>query len=157
MGKIVCGRRLEKEEVGPRKWKKPKSFDWADLLILDPKRKPPTATALQLVPEVSLMGSISKPPIINKQFPSVLLLCTHFTQFSNVTHVVLTTVNGGSFCRPRDLPGVLWGNRIPSDANIMKVQLYSKRDMSPCTCSDSAVQFVTQRAHVKICLSSWLL
>lgn len=157
MGKIVCGRRLEKEEVGSRKWKKPKSFDWADLLILDPKRKPPTATALQLVPGVSLTGSISKPPIINKQFPSVLLLRTHFTQFSNVTHVVLTTVNGGSFCRPRDFPGVLWGNRSPSDANIMKVQLYSKRDMSPCTCSDSAVQFVTQRAHVKIFLSTWLL
>lgn len=103
------------------------------------------------------MGSISKLSIIFKRFPSVLLLCTHFTQFSNVTHVVLTTVNGGSFCSPRDHPGVLWRNRIPSDANIMKVQLYSKRNMSPCMCSDSAVQFVTQRAHVKIFLSTWLL
>lgn len=60
VGKIVCRRRLEKEEVGSRKWKKAKSLDWANLLILDPKRKSPTATAQQHVPEVSLIGSISK-------------------------------------------------------------------------------------------------
>lgn len=107
VGKIVCGRRLEEEEVGGLlEVQKAKEFWLGPFAYFKPNLQ--LQRLKRHVPKVSLMESILKASIINKLFPSVVLPCTHSTQFWHVT-----TANGsiwGFFfpnC-PKDHPGASW-------------------------------------------------